>query len=157
MIGGRLRLVALPALIVALAGCGQSSASRTPDLTMLPLVGGARIVAQVRQCDRGANAFCSYELVVVDPRYKSSTDLLEGEHRHLRDHGWAGAAPDTGEQRAAESPGNKLRVTYATAFGDLKGIDVGWIKRPWPITAALSRAMYNRASAISVMLETGSS
>jgi hypothetical protein len=83
--------------------------------------------------------------------------LLDSEHRHLLKLGWSGAAPDTGEQRAAESPGHKLRVTYATAFGDLLGWDRGWIKRPWPIVMALDRAMFNRASALSLMLEVGSS
>ena len=48
-------------------------------------------------------------------------------------------------------------MTYATAYGDLKGIDLGWIKRSRTITLALSRALFDRASAMSVMLEVGSS
>jgi hypothetical protein len=47
-------------------------------------------------------------------------------------------------------------VTYATAAGDLLGSDEGWIKRPDPIILTLSRTMYQRASAMSVMLEAGS-
>ena len=43
--------------------------------------------------------------------------------------GWTGANADTGQQRAADSPGHKLRLTYAPAAGDLQGIDLGWIKR----------------------------
>jgi hypothetical protein len=144
-------------VIAALAGCGQSSSQRTPDISKLPLVSGARIVTEVHQCDKGAAGFCAYELVVIAPRYTSSMALLDSEHRHLLKLGWSGAAPDTGEQRAAESPGHKLRVTYATAFGDLKGIDLGWITRPQPITMALSRALFNRASTLSLTLETGSS
>lgn len=62
---------------------------------------------------------------------------------------------DTGEERAAESPTHSLRVTYATPFGDLKGIDLGWIKRSQPIAVALSQAMFHRSSAMSMMLEIG--
>ena len=148
--------VALAASAAALAGCGQSAASRTPDLARLPLVGGTSIVTQARQCDRGANSFCAVELVLVDPRFRNSADLLEAEHRLLRGAGWSGANGDTGEQHAAESPGQKLRVTYATADGDLKGIDLGWIQRPRPITLALSRALFDRKPALSLMLENGS-
>ncbi len=156
MTAGRLGLAPL-ALVVALAGCGRSATGRVPDLAKLPLVPGANIVAQARQCDRGANAFCSFQLVVVDPRYRTSIALVSSERRHLRQLGWTGMNADTGEEDAAESPGHQLRVTYATAFGDLEGIDLGWIKRPRKIALALSRAMFDRSAAMSVMLEVGSS
>src|SRR5437588_437944 len=39
-----------------------------------------------------------------------------------------------GLQSAANSPGHKLRLTYATAVGDLREVVLGIIKRPWPIT-----------------------
>ena len=138
-----------------LAGCGQGGSARTPDLSQLPLVKGTNIVTQIKQCDRGANAFCAVELVVVHPGFKSSADLLQAEHRHLRRAGWSATNGDTGEQQAAESPGHQLRVTYATADGDLKGIDLGWIQRPRSITLALSRALFDRRPSLSVMLETG--
>jgi hypothetical protein len=157
MTAGRLSLLALPALIVTLAGCGQSGASHTPDLARLPLVRGARIVSQVRRCDPGANAFCGWELVVVNPRYRSSDALLRGEHRRLLKLGWTGANADTGEEHAADSPGRKLRLTYATAYGDLKGIDLGWIRRSRTVTLSLSRAMFEHASALSMLLEQGAS
>lgn len=157
MTGARLRAAALPALVAALVGCSQAGGSPTPDLARLPLVGGASIAAQVRQCDRGTNAFCALELVVVDPRLETSNALLTSERRQLRRHGWTQFGGDTGDQRAAESPGHELRVTYATAYSDLKGIDLGWIQRSRPITLALSRALFDRASAISMMLEVGSS
>ena len=54
------------------------------------------------------------------------------------------------------SPGDKLRVTYATAYGDLKDIELGWISRAKPISLALSHAIFDRAAAMSVMLEIGS-
>jgi hypothetical protein len=114
-------------------------------------------VRQVRECDPGRASFCAYQLVVVASNFKSSTALLDSEHRHLLKLGWTGAAPETGEQRAAESPGHKLRVTYATAFGDLKGIDLGWIKRSQRIALALSKTMFDGSSALSLTLEAGSS
>jgi hypothetical protein len=156
MTGGRVRPLALAALIVTLAGCGAGGGRRTPELAHLPLVGGARIVAQAQRCDAGANAFCSVELVVVDSRYRSSEALLNGEHDRLRSVGWTGANGYTGDEHAADSPGHKLRVTYATADGDLKGVDLGWIQRTRTITLALSRALFNREPALSVLLEIGS-
>jgi hypothetical protein len=119
------------------------------------MVAGASVVAEVKQCDRGANSFCALELVVVDTRYKTSRDLVRSEHRLLKRSGWSSANADTGEQRAADSPGHKLRVTYATAYGDLKGIDLGWIQRPRKITLALSHALFDRSAAMSIMLEIG--
>jgi hypothetical protein len=152
----RLRAPALLAPLALLAGCGQSGV-KVPDSTRLPLVSGARVVQQVRQCDRGANAFCSLELVVVDPRYRNSLDLLTGEHQHLMSLGWTGANAEIGEERAADSPGHKLRVTFSTAGGDLKGIDLGWIHRSRKTALALSHALFAHSSALSVMLEYGPS
>jgi hypothetical protein len=127
-----------------------------PDVARLPLVVGTRVVASARQCDAGANAFCSVQLVVVGPRYPSSDALLRAEHRRLLSLGWSGANADTGEQHAADSPGRKLRVTYATAFGDLLGLDLGWIHRSNTVELALSHAMFDRSSAMSMLLEEGS-
>jgi hypothetical protein len=148
--------VALVALGTALAGCGAGSKSRDPDLTKLPLVNGASVVARVRQCDRGANAFCAIELVVTDRRYRTSADLVDAQHGQLRKHGWTGGTGDTNQQKAADSPGHKLRVTYATASGELRGVDLGSIERPRKITLALSRVLFDQAPAMSVMLEVGS-
>ena len=156
MTAGRV-VLALAALVVALAGCGQSAPRQRPQMGQLPLVPGASVALSVRQCDRGANAFCAVEAVVVAPRYKDSVALVHDERRHLLSMGWAGDNGDTGEEHAAESPGHKLRLTYATAFGDLKGIDLGWIKRPRPIALALSHAMFDGRPAMSMMLESGTS
>jgi hypothetical protein len=153
------RLVAvaspLAALGLALGGCGGSGSSRDPNLTQLPLVHGANIVAQVRRCDRGVNPYCAIELVVTDRRFKTSTDLIDAQHEQLRKHGWTGGTGDTGDQKAADSPGHKLRVTYATASGDLKGVDLGSIERPRQITLALSGVLFDQAPAMSIMLEVG--
>lgn len=149
-------MMALPALIATLAGCGSSSPRHTPELAKLPLVGGARIVAEARRCDPGANAFCAWELVITDPRFRSSDALLLSEHNRLIGLGWSGANADTGDQHAADSPGHELRLTYATAYGDLKGIDLGWIERSRNVTLALSRALFTRDSTLSMLLEQGS-
>jgi hypothetical protein len=138
-----------------LGGCGPSAADRTPKLSDLPLVKGASIVTQVQDCDNGANAFCAVELVVVDRHYKNSDDLLLSEHHELLSHGWSGAGGDTGNERAADSPGHKLRLTYATATGDLQGVELGQIKRPGKIWLALSHTLFDQVPALSMMLEVG--
>jgi hypothetical protein len=120
------------------------------------MLDGGRIVARVKNCDKGANAYCGWQLVVVDPRYRTSADLVVAEHDRLRRLGWTGADAETGDEHAADSPGHKLRVTYATAYGELKDIDLGWVKRDKAIGLALSRTLFDRSSAMSIMLELGS-
>ena len=113
-------------------------------------------MTNVRQCTGGSNAYCSLELVVLGPRYRSSRALVLAERDSLRAAGWIGASPTTGDQLANESPHNKLRVTYATAFQDLKGADIDWIKRSWPTISALDQTVFNRTVAMSLLLEIGS-
>jgi hypothetical protein len=153
--GLRTLRLALPALVIALGGCGQNASPGSLSLAQLPLVDGASVITQVRQCDRGTNAYCAIEAVIVDRKFSSAGALVASEHRHLRKLGWSGSAGDNGDERAAESPGHKLRVTYATAAGDLVGIDQGWIKRPRSIELTLSRVLFDRTPAISIMLEAG--
>ncbi|HEX4108902.1 MAG TPA: hypothetical protein VHX88_12250 [Solirubrobacteraceae bacterium] len=150
---------ALTALVLAalLAGCGSSRASRTPTLADVPLVTGAKVAAQVRRCDTGSNAYCAIEFVVLDPLYKSSDQLTKDEAHQLRKSGWSIANGDTGVESAANSPSHGLRVTYASAMNDLRGVDLGWIRRPRTITLALSNTMFDRSAAMSMMLEVGAS
>jgi hypothetical protein len=149
-------LVLTAAVAVAIAGCGTSAPARTPQLSSLPLAPGARVITNVRQCNGGSNSYCAIELVVLGPRYGSSRDLVLAERDRLRSQGWIGASPTTGDQLANESPRNNLRVTYATAFQDLKGVDLGWISRSWPTVSALDQSLFNRVVAMSVLLEIGS-
>ena len=153
----KLRLPVSIALALVAIGCGAGSGGREPSLAAVPLTAGAHIVLHVRRCDRGANAYCALQLVVVGPRYSSSTALLDSERRHLGTLGWSKSQTDTGDETAADSPGHELRLIYATAALDLKDIDLGWVRRSPVIARALSRTMFDRASAISLMLEMGSS
>jgi hypothetical protein len=155
-----LKIWPLPATIaiaLGVAGCGQSTGSHSPNLAGVPLTGGTRVVFHVRRCDRGANPYCAIQLVVVGNHYRTSTALQASERRHLKALGWGMADADTGDEHGADSPGHTLRLTYATAALDLKDIDLGWVQRSPRIARSLSRTMFARSSALSLMLETGSS
>jgi hypothetical protein len=148
-------LIALAGCVLVLAGCGKGGASRPLSVSQLPLVSGARITTQSRECDTGKNAFCTVEAVIVNPHATSSGAFMDSEQHMLHNLGWTTSAGDDGDEVAADSPGHKLRVTYATAIDDLIGLDEKWIKRPWPIWAALTHSMFNGTPAMSVMLEVG--
>jgi hypothetical protein len=141
-------------LAATLAACG-SGGGHSPDLTKLPLVSGARVVAQSRKCDPGANAFCGWELVVVAPKYRNSNDLLLGEHDHLKALGWTGANAEIGGERAADSPKHTLHLSFATADTDLRGTELGWIKRSRMIQLTLSHLIFEHVPALSMLLEDG--
>jgi len=150
-------LVAAAAAVALLTGCGSGgSDSRTPRLSQLPLVPGARVVAQQTTCDPGAHAYCALQLVVVDDRYNTSDDLVESEHTLLLAKQWSGATADTGGEHAADSPGHKLRVTYATTSKELFAVTLSFVKRTKAIARAMSHTMFARQSAMSMMLEVGS-
>jgi hypothetical protein len=149
------RLAPSAVAVALIAGCGHAGSSRAPALEQLPLVDGATVVAQARQCDIGADAFCAVTAVIVNPRYESSGAFVASEHRRLRQLGWTSMAGDNGTERAADSPGHKLRLTYTTAKNDLLGWDLGWIKRPYPIVTALDRLLIAGRPSMSIMLEAG--
>jgi hypothetical protein len=155
-----MKLRALLAVIVGIlivAGCGGTARHRRLAVDGAPLVSGARVVAQARSCDRGANPYCSLQLVVVGSRFRSSTDLLEAEEGRLKALGWTSTVGDTPKERSADSPGHRLRLSLAIAPDDLLSWDQGQVKRRPPIAHALARAMFERAPALSLMLQTGSS
>jgi hypothetical protein len=157
MILSRLRMAALIAPTALIAGCGHAADKRTLSLQQVPLVPGAKVLTQLKACDRGNNAFCALELVIVDPAYKTSNDLEKAEHRWVHAAGWKGVGGDTTYENAAESPGHRLRVTYATALDDLRALDLGVIHRPPKIALAMSRAIFSRQPAMSLLLESGDS
>lgn len=141
--------------LVVLAGCGSVTPTRPPSIGQVPLVSGATIVSQATQCDSGANPFCAIEAVVVDPSFGSSGALTASEDHLLHKLGWKSSAGDDGDEAAADSPGQKLRLTFATGIDDLIGIDEHWIRRAPAITMALDRTLFDHASTMSVMLEVG--
>jgi hypothetical protein len=144
-------------IVLVLAACGQTGPGATPDIAHLPLAPGAKVATSTRLCDHGANAFCTIQLVVVGSSGSGgSGELMHSERKTLEQRGWSISNGDISDEKAAESPGHKLRLTYATASGDLKGIDLGWIQRSRVVALALSRAMFAHDPAISLMLETGS-
>jgi hypothetical protein len=156
MRAGRLTFAPLALLpLLALAGCGSATSTRPANLRQLPLVPGGQIVSRAKQCDTGSNAFCALEAVVVDRSASNSGALTAAEDRLLHRLGWKSSAGDDGVEVAANSPGQKLRVTFATAIDDLIGLDEHWIKRATSIEMALDRTLVDRAPAMSVMLEVG--
>ncbi|MGI8715116.1 MAG: hypothetical protein ACR2NR_18420 [Solirubrobacteraceae bacterium] len=142
---------------IAVAGCGQSGSHQISSPHGIPLVAGVRIVAQTRSCDRGANPYCSLQLVVVGARYPTATALLTGEEQRLRTVGWTSTVGDTPKERSADSPGHKLRLSYALAADDLESWDLGSLKRRPSIARALAATMFERVPALSLMLQAGSS
>ena len=140
-------------------GCGEGSGPGAPDAAALPLAHGARILERVRRCDGGAHPYCGQELVIgAGPgRYASSAALQSAETRRLTGAGWARAQGETIHELAAESPGQKLRLTYATDEADLESIDLGTVDRSTAIARALAQRMFARAPTLSLMLEPGSS
>jgi hypothetical protein len=138
-----------------IAACG-SSGTHTPKLSQLPLVAGAHMVVQTTECDPGTNAYCGVQFVLYDRRYANSEALLKAERDALHAHGWTDANADIGPESAADSPGHKLHLTYATAGGELDGIDFGWIKRPRRVTLALSNSIFAHTPALSMLLEIDS-
>jgi hypothetical protein len=148
--------ITLATLVVILlaAGCGQSARSRSPSVDRVPLVPRTRVFAHVTRCDPGANSYCAVQLVVVG-RYGSSDALLKSERKYLQSLGWGLVNAATGDEHAAESPGHRFHIVFATAALDLKDWDLGWIKRSRMIARALSQTMINRQSALSLMLESG--
>ncbi|MGO9956602.1 MAG: hypothetical protein ACLP50_11560 [Solirubrobacteraceae bacterium] len=153
----RARLATALSMTALLAGCGGSSAGRGPELNGVPLTAGTRIIAHVRRCDSGANPYCAVQLVVVGSGYPSSGALAASEQQYLSALSWSSSQGDFGQELAAESPGHRLRLTYAPADLELEGIDLGWIQRAPLIGRALSSTMFDRVPALSLMLETGSS
>jgi hypothetical protein len=147
----------LLAVALGLAGCGKAGARRSPSLGAVPLAAGVRIVAHTRSCDHGANAYCAVQAVMVGARYRSSTALLQGEEQHLHSLGWTDTVGDTPKERSADSPGHRLRLSFALATDDLESWDLGSLKRRPAIARALAQTMFERVPALSLMLLTGSS
>jgi hypothetical protein len=149
-------ITTLAALVfgLGLSGCGQSARSRGPSVARVPLVPRTHVLSHVTRCDPGANSYCAVQLVVVG-RYGSSDALLMSERKYLQSLGWGLVLAETGDEHAAESPGHRFHLVFATAALDLKDWDMGWIKRSRAIARVLSQTMINRQAALSMMIESG--
>jgi len=145
-------LCSLSPLIV---GCSPDTGPRSPSLSLVPLAPRARVLLQVRACNGGANAFCALQLVVVGSGYPTAHALLDAETHLLRTHHWLKVNADTALERAAYSPGGKVRVTYATAHGELESIELGWTQRRRPITVALAHTLFENRPALALLVENG--
>jgi hypothetical protein len=154
---GRRICGALGAAIVlaGIAGCG-SSGEHAPDLSKLPLVPGTKIELQQKVCDSGSAPYCALQLVVSNSRYHNADELFDAEHRLLLARKWSGADGE-GYDHAADAPGHKLRLTYATPLEELDGIYVLGVRRTHQIALQLSSAVYDKTPALSMMLELGAS
>jgi hypothetical protein len=98
------------------------------------------------------------DLVVVAPGFHGSAGaLITQQRRRLRSLGWTLQGTEVGQEQSALSPGQKFRLVYATAAGDLLAVDEGWVQRPHSIALALSRTMFDRVPAMSLSLEAGPS
>jgi hypothetical protein len=143
---------------LTVSGCGAGSRPGSPAVRAVPLVAGLRVVASVRRCDSGAHPFCARELVLAgaSTRYEDSGVLKVAERRVLGRAGWRRSEGDTYDESAAESPGNRLRVTYATAEQDLLSVDERRIARTPAITRALAQTLFAREPALSLLVQAGS-
>ena len=147
-------IVAVALVIVA---TGRGGTPRDIGLRNIPMVPGARVLTKVRSCDPGVHPYCSLQVVIVDDRYQTSQALRETYRASLRKLGWTTTKGPDGNETAADSPGHELRLTFATAYEDLLGVDSKWIQRTAAISHSLSSAMFDRAPALSIMLLRGSS
>ena len=137
---------------------GAAQADRAhPDLSQLPLVPGARFQVQERVCDSGSNAYCAWELVVADRALPGLERAVRG--RASRSCSAAtGAAPTatSPRQHAADSPGHRLRVTYANPVDELTGIAIFGVRRSQAGGAgAVQGRVHRTPPVISMLLEVG--
>jgi hypothetical protein len=150
-------LLSAAAMATALAGCAHGGNPRSIGLSEVPVPSGATIVGSVRSCDRGANSYCSVQVVVVGPHYGTSTALLAGEKARLKQLGWTTTLGPQGKEKGSDSPGHNLRLTYSTAYEDLLALDSGYIQRAPALAHAMSRVVFTGSPALSLNLERGSS
>jgi hypothetical protein len=163
----RIKSAALGALFaaacLAVGGCAWDAGDQVPALKALPLLSGTHLSLDHRVCDMGAHAYCALELVLAGSRYASSKELMHDEHHLLNSLGWHDVNAPSGWELEADSPGDKLRVTYATPYGDQLSIAFGWIKRSSMLRQALSQALVGHivkgrrvsTPAISMLLQLG--
>ena len=145
------------AVAVVIVATGRGGTPRDIGLRNIPMVPGTRVLAKVRSCDPGVHPYCSVQVVIVGDRYQTSRALRKTYGANLLKLGWTTTKGPDGNETAADSPGHELRLTFATAYEDLLGVDSNWIQRTAAISHSLSAAMFDRAPTLSLMLLKGSS
>jgi hypothetical protein len=156
LVGAGALLVAVVVAVVIVA-TGRGGTPRAIGLKNIPMIAGTRITTRVRSCDRGKHPYCALQVVIVGDRYGTSQALRNTYGANLLKLGWTTTKGPDGNETAADSPGHELRLTFATAYEDLLGIDSNWIQRTKTVSHALSAAMFARAPTLSLMLLRGSS
>jgi hypothetical protein len=155
--GVGLVLAVVVVVVAVIVATGRGGTPRAIGLRNIPLPAGTRVLTKVRSCDRGVHPYCTLQVVVVGDRYPSSGALAATYAQQLAKLGWTTAKGPDGPEIAADSPGHELRLTFATAYNDLLGIDSNWIQRTAAISHSLSNVMFDRTPALSIMLLRGSS
>ena len=155
--GAGVLVAALVAVALVIVASGRGTTPRAIGLKNIPMVAGTRVLTQVRSCDRGVNPYCALQVVVVGDHFPTSQALRTTYGAKLLKLGWSTAKGPDGDETAADSPGHELRLTFATAYEDLLGVDSNWIQRTATVSHSLSSAMFARAPALSIMLVRGSS
>jgi hypothetical protein len=145
------------AVAIVVATTGRGGTPRAIGLKDIPTVPGARVMTRVRSCDRGVHPYCALQVIMVGGRYGTSLALRQAYEARLLKLGWTTTKGPDGNETAADSPAHELRLTFATAYEDLLGVDSNWIQRTAEVTHALSTTMFDRAPALSVMLLRGAS
>jgi hypothetical protein len=150
-------VVAVVAVAVVVTATGRGGTPRAIGLNDIPMVAGTRVMTRVRSCDRGVHPYCALQVILVGEGHRTSQALRKAYAARLHKLGWTTTMGPDGNETAADSPGHELRLTYATAYEDLLGVDSNWVQRTAEITHSLSSTMFDRAPALSIMLLRGSS
>jgi len=155
--GAGVFVAAMVVVGVLVATTGRGGTPRAIGLKDIPMVPGTRVTSTVRSCDRGVHAYCSLQVVIAGERYRTSRALRNAYGANLLKLGWTTTKGPDGNETAADSPGHEVRLTFATAYEDLLGVDSNWIQRTPAISHSLSAAMFQRTPTLSVLLLRGSS
>ncbi|HTU95404.1 MAG TPA: hypothetical protein VMF14_06150, partial [Solirubrobacteraceae bacterium] len=132
--GAGVIVAAVVAVVIVVATTGRGGTPRAIGLKDIPMVAGTRVMTRVSSCDRGVHPYCSLQVVIVGDRPQTSEALRKAYQAKLLKLGWTTTMGPDGNETAADSPGHELRLTFATAYEDLLGIDSNWVQRTAEIT-----------------------
>jgi hypothetical protein len=155
--GAGVLVAVVVAVVLVVATTGRGGTPRSIGLNDIPMLAGTHVQTGVRSCDRGVHPYCALQVILVGDRHQTSQALRTAYGARLNKLGWTTTMGPDGNETAADAPGHELRLTFATAYEDLLGVDSNWVQRTAEITHALSSALFDRAPALSIMLLRGSS